>query len=110
MPEVLTTSSSIMCPHGGQAILTTANSRVYAQQAQILLESDEHSVTGCSFTLPGPKYSPCVRIQWSAGSTHVVIDDTPVLLRNSVGQCLNAEGATQGVATIGNTQTRVSAI
>ncbi len=110
MPQILTTTSTIMCPHGGQAILTTANTRVYAQNTQALLESDIHAVAGCPFTLPGPKYSPCVRIQWSAGTTCAGVNGTPVLVTTSIGQCLNAEGALQGVAIIGNTQTKASAI
>jgi len=30
MPNLLTTASQVMCPHGGQATLTTSNTKVTA--------------------------------------------------------------------------------
>ena len=106
--NLLTTASSVMCPHGGQAMLVTSNARVTASGAPILLETDIHPVVGCPFTI-GPKYSPCVRIEWSAGSRAVSIGGTPVLVTTSVGKCIGAEGAPQGVAIIGQTQMKVRA-
>ena len=106
--NILTTASSVMCTHGGQATLTTSNSKVLAQGAPALLETDVHPVAGCPFTV-GPKYSPCVRIEWSAGSKQVTAGGTPVLTRSSIGKCFGAEGAVQGVATIVNTQPKASA-
>lgn len=106
--NVLTTASTVMCTHGGQATLFTSNSKVFAQGAPALLETDVHPVVGCPFTV-GLKYSPCVRIEWSAGSAQVAVNRTPVLTRSSIGKCFGAEGAVQGVATIVNTQHKVSA-
>jgi len=103
----LTISSTILCPHGGQAILVTGNVRVSADRARVLLESDRHTIVGCPFTI-GPKYSPCVRIEWSAGAAKATMDGTPVLVQSSIGQCINAEGAPQGVAIIVNQQIKVS--
>ncbi len=97
-----------MCPHGGQATLMTTNTHASAQGGRILLESDVHLVTGCPFTV-GDKYSPCVRIEWSAGSGTSSVNGTAVLVRSSIGQCLNAAGLTQGVATIVQTQPKASA-
>ena len=48
---VLTTASTILCPHGGIAVLTTANARVTAGGAPVLLESDIHTVAGCPFEI-----------------------------------------------------------
>lgn len=107
--NVLTTTSQIMCPHGGQAVLVTANTRGTVEGAPALLETDIHVVAACPFTLPGPKYSPCVRIEWSAGATRASINGTPVLVQSSIGKCLSAEGAIQGVALVVNTQIKVSA-
>lgn len=106
--NVLTTASTVMCTHGGQGTLSTSNGKALAQGAPALLETDVHPVVGCPFTI-GPKYSPCVRIEWSAGSKQVAVNGTPVLTRSSVGKCFGAEGAVQGVATIANTQPKVSA-
>ena len=106
---LLTTSSTILCTHGGQATLTTSNAKVTADQAPALLETDIHPVVGCPFTLPGGKYSPCVRIEWSAGAQKAVVDGVPVLTRSSIGLCYSAENAPQGVAIIANTQIKSSA-
>lgn len=106
--NILTTSATIMCPHGGQATLVTSNTAVSADSAPALLESDVHPVVGCPFTV-GNKYSPCVRIEWSAGAGKVTVSGTPVLVQTSIGRCLNAEGATQGVAAIVNTQIKATA-
>ena len=105
--NILTTSSTIMCPHGGQANLITTNSKSSANRSLALLESDIHIVAGCPFTV-GSKYSPCVRIEWSSGAAKVTIDGTKVLVKSSIGNCLNGEGGSQGVATIVNTQQKVS--
>ncbi len=105
--NLLTTASTIQCPHGGRANLSTSNTKVTAGAA-VLLSSDVHAVAGCSFTLPGGKYSPCVRIEWASPATKAEVDGTGPLVKTSVGKCLSAEGAPQGVATIVNTQTKAS--
>jgi hypothetical protein len=106
--QILTTASTITCMHGGQAILLTANAKVLVDGAPALLESDIHPVAGCPFTI-GPKYSPCIRIEWTAGAAKVTINGTSVLVRSSIGKCISAEGAPQGIAMIINTQTKVTA-
>jgi hypothetical protein len=105
--NILTTASNITCTHGGRAKLTTSNTKIFADGALALLEKDEHPVMRCPFTV-GSKSSPCVRIKWSAGASQVTVNGTPVLVMSSVGQCINAEGAIQGVA-IKSTQMEASA-
>ena len=105
--SILTTASTIMCPHGGRATLFTSNRKAFAGDTPTLLESDIHPVVGCPFTV-GSKYSPCIRIEWSAGASRATVYGAPVLVRSSIGKCLNAEGAPQGVATIVNTQIKAS--
>lgn len=106
MPSYLTTASTILCPHGGQAILLTANRSALAG-APILLESDMHPVVGCPFTV-GLKYSPCIRIEWTAAASRTSVQGTATLVQSSIGQCLNVEGAIQGIAIIATTQPQVS--
>jgi len=106
--QILTISSTVTCTHGGQAILLTSNSKVTVDGTPALLESDIHPVVGCPFTV-GPKYSPCIRIEWTAGAAKVTINETKVLVRSSIGKCINAEGAPQGIAMIMNTQTKTTA-
>lgn len=98
---MLKTNSTIQCPHGGQAILFTSNTKVVRKQVPVLIETDIHPVAGCPFTV-GPKYSPCVRIEWKAGHADTLVDGVPVLCQTSIGICYNAEGAPQGIAVIVN--------
>jgi hypothetical protein len=105
--NVLTIASVIQCPHGGMAVLTTSNARVKAARAYWLLESDVSMVVGCPFTI-GPKYSPCLRIEWSAGAGKTKAG-AAVLVSSSLGICYSPESAPQGVAIISNTQTKASA-
>ncbi len=110
--NILTIASTVLCMHGGSAILTTANSKVMADNMPALLESDVHSVAGCPFQIPvgvGTKPSPCIRIEWSGGSTQVQVNGVGVLLQSSIGKCFSPEGAMQGIASIVNTQLKASA-
>jgi hypothetical protein len=110
--NVLTISSTVLCMHGGSAVLTTANAKVMVDNVPALLESDVHSVAGCPFQIPvgvGTKPSPCIRIEWSGGSAQVQVNGVGVLLQSSIGKCYSPEGAPQGVANIVNAQPKVSA-
>ena len=92
-----------MCPHLGQAQLFTSDTVAKADGAVILLETDVHTVVGCTFTI-GTKYSPCVRIEWSKGSEKVSAGGTAALAESSIGKCISAENATQGTALVVQTQ------
>jgi hypothetical protein len=105
--EILTTTSTVSCPHGGSAVLMTTNVRTRVAGAFALLESDVHLIVSCPFTV-GTKYSPCVRIEWSGGATQVRAA-AAVLVRSSVGKCLNGEGAAQGAAVIAAMQSKGTA-
>jgi hypothetical protein len=73
----------------------------------VILATDQCMVGGCAFTLPGPKPSPCLRVQWTAPAVRVLIEGRPPLLQTSVGLCLSPEQAPQGPATLVALQTRV---
>ena len=105
---ILNIASTILCAHGGTAVLLTANAKLLADNAPALIESDVHPVVGCPFTI-GPKYSPCIRIEWTAGAAQTKVNGSGVLVQSSVGKCLSAEGAIQGVAIVANTQAKVMA-
>jgi hypothetical protein len=109
MPKNLTTASSIMCPHGGQAILVTSNTQSSAGHMPMLLQSDQHMIAGCPFAV-GPVYTPCMTIQWQAPAVQVTVNDVGVLTQSSVGLCLNAAGAPQGTAIVVNTQMQVDSL
>ena len=90
-----------MCPHGGQAILVTTNTRLMVGGAPALTFADIHMIAGCPFVIV-LKPSPCLRIQWVTSSTRVKVNGVPVLTQASVGLCLSPEQAPQGPAIIAN--------
>ena len=98
-----------MCTHGGTALLTTANTMIKVDNAPALLESDIHSVAGCPFTVPPSKPQPCIRIEWTMGATMCKSNGTGVLTQSSIGKCISAEGAVQGLAIILQTQVKAKA-
>jgi hypothetical protein len=106
---VLTTTSQVKCTHGGTAILTTTNVMLKIDGAPALLETDIHPVIGCPFTV-GLKPQPCIRIEWSAGATMCKSSGTNILVQSSIGKCISAEGAIQGIAIIAQTQMKAKAI
>lgn len=106
---ILTTTSTVMCTHGGTAQLTTSNTKFKIDGSPALLESDIHPVTGCPFTIPPSKPQPCIRIEWSMGAVQCKCDGTPVLIQTSIGKCISAEGATQGLAIVAMTQMKAQA-
>ncbi|MDH4581240.1 hypothetical protein E8F20_05040 [Pseudomonas sp. BN415] len=108
MIPILTTSSTVMCPHGGMAQLITSNTEALVDSAPMLLQTDIHPIVGCPFT-PGT-YSPCVSIRWVTAATQTSIRNVPVLLQNSVGLCLNAAQAPQGTALVVQTQQKAKGI
>lgn len=105
---MLTTSSVVMCPHGGMAQLFSSQADALVDGAPVLLQSDMHPVAGCPFAPVAP--SPCVLIQWVSGATQTSIRGTPVLLQTSVGLCLNAFGAPQGPAVVVVTQQKAKGL
>lgn len=107
---ILTTVSQVTCTHGGTAMLTTANTVLKVDGVPALLETDIHPVVGCPFTVPPSKPQPCIRIEWTAGATMCKSNGTKVLVQSSVGKCISAEGAIQGVAIIAQTQLKAKAI
>ena len=108
MPAILTTGSTVMCPHGGQAVLFTSNADALIDGVPALLLSDVHPIAGCPFAPVTPL--PCLMIQWVTGATQAQVRGVPMLLQNSVGLCINPVGAPQGTAIVVQTQQRAQAI
>lgn len=108
MIPILTTASTVMCPHGGQAVLFTSNAEAVIDGAPALLLSDVHPVVGCAFAPVSPL--PCLSIQWVTGTTQALVRGVPLLLQSSVGLCLNAAQAPQGLALVVQTQQKAQAI
>jgi hypothetical protein len=108
MPGFLTTSSVMMCPHGGTVQAISSNTQVMAGGAPILRTSDTFIIAGCAFMI-GVVPSPCVTVQWVQGAAQSTIGD-PTLTEASMGLCQAATQAVQGPVTIASTQTSVQGL
>ncbi|MDH4553611.1 hypothetical protein E8F11_00215 [Pseudomonas sp. BN417] len=108
MIPILTTTSTVMCPHGGTAQLITSNTLALVDGAPMLLQTDLHPIVGCPFAPSAP--SPCLTIRWVTAATQTSINNVPVLLQTSVGLCLNAAQAPQGTALVVQTQQKAKGI
>ncbi len=107
MSELLNTSSTMMCPHGGSVSAVTSNAVAKAGGDFIVRLGDTYTVSGCAFTLPNGTPHPCVRVQWTTSALMCkAANDTP-LNKDSQGLCLAADSAPQGSVQITNTQTQV---
>ena len=107
MPAMLTTASTLMCPHGG-TITATAGSTKAQAGAAVLRASDSFSVVGCPFAPSQPQ--PCVSVQWVQTATKVRHGGDFVLTQASVGLCLAATQAPQGTVMIVSTQAKANAL
>jgi len=109
MPPVLTVASQAQCMHGGEVLLLTTNTVLLAGGSPVLLETDVHFVVGCPFTV-GVVYTPCVTVQWQAAATSLTVNGAGVLVETSIGECLNAAGAPQGIAIVSGGAPELEAI
>jgi uncharacterized Zn-binding protein involved in type VI secretion len=99
--------NTTMCPHGGMAQTISSNARVLVNGMPVATIADQTLIAGCVFTLPGPKPSPCVKVQWLVPATRVLIMGQPALLQTSSGLCQSPEQAPQGPPVVTVNQPRV---
>jgi hypothetical protein len=99
---LLTTASSLQCPHGGTVSIVSANSKVQAS-APLALANDTFTIAGCPFQIPvgaGTVPHPCVTVQWTKSNMKTTVNGTPTLAQDSVGLCLAADQAPQGPVSV----------
>ena len=90
MIPILTTMSTLTCPHGGQLALSTSNTVAVFDGAPALLVTDVHAIAGCAFAV-GSKPQPCVTARWMSGAAQARAGGVALVLQNSVGLCFSAE-------------------
>ncbi len=102
MGKLLTVSSVLQCPHGGQVQIVSTNTK--AKVGDFLVRSsDTFLIVGCPFTI-GIVYHPCVRVQWVSPAVQVKAQSDTALTDESIGMCLAADNAPQGTVLIQMTQ------
>lgn len=102
--------NTTMCPHGGMGQTISANARVLVNGLPVATIADQTLIAGCVFTLPGPKPSPCIKVQWLVPAARVLIMGQPALLQTSTGLCQSPEQAPQGPPIVSVNQPRVIGI
>ena len=108
MAALLTSSSVLMCPHGGTVSAVTSNAQVKAGGDFVLRQSDTFLVSGCPFVIPPSTPQPCLQVQWVQAAVQTQVLNDFVLTEDSVGMCVSAEQAVQGTVLINSTQPQVS--
>ena len=82
MPGYLvTTSTSLLCPHAGKVTITSANESVLTADGPLCTASDTFAVAACQLTQA--QLSPCLSVGWLAPATRVFIGGKPALLTPS---------------------------
>ena len=109
MGQYLTSSATLMCPHGGTVSAVPANTKVTLGGASIVLDSDTFTVGGCAFAI-GPTPHPCMQVQWILTAQKASAGGSSPLTTDSVGLCKAADGAVQGPVSIVATQASVSGL
>ena len=109
MPQLLNQSSSLLCPHGGQVNIITANARSKAGGAFLVRKTDTFVIAGCPLNVSGAPH-PCVTVEWAAEAGRNRSSGAAHLHSGSVGLCKGADGAVQGTLQIVNTQAKVQGI
>jgi hypothetical protein len=103
MPALLTTSSTLMCPHGGTVTATPGATRARAD-GMLLRASDSFSIAGCTFNVASVA-QPCTTVQWVVTPQRVKHGGDLVLNEASVGLCLGP--APQGTVIVAANQGKV---
>ncbi|MFD9452426.1 hypothetical protein ACFWBC_04940 [Streptomyces sp. NPDC059985] len=94
MGGLLTTASTLSCPHGGQVTAIASQARTRLGGAPVVLATDTFVISGCPFVPVSPQ--PCVLVQWQLPAARGSAAAAPTLTRDSVGFCVAANGAVQG--------------
>jgi hypothetical protein len=96
-------AATMMCPHGGHITFPTANARVRAGGAFVILLSDTGVVAGCPFNVSSAP-QPCLTARFLTPASRVRVNGQPAVLQTASGICQGA--APQGSPLVIQTQIR----
>jgi hypothetical protein len=107
MPALLTTATTMKCPHQGTVMVTCENTRVTFDGDFALRDTDTFTIVDCKFKTPvGPH--PCLSVTWSSPAEQSTVLGDATLTEGSVGYCIAADQAVQGTVEISGVQDRVA--
>ena len=109
MGALLTTASTLQCPHGGSVVPVTSNATTQVSGVFAITAADTLTIAGCPFTI-GPNPHPCTTVQWVSTETKSTVGGNPTLGEDSVGLCVAADQAPQGTVMITAGQSKVSGL
>jgi hypothetical protein len=95
-----------LCPHGGMVTAVPSQSRVLLGGNPAVTFSDTFIIAVCAFTIAVVPH-PCVKVQWLAPATRVMIGGQPAVLQNNPALCLAGDQAPQGPPIVGPGPDRV---
>ena len=101
---VLTSGSTVLCPHAGSVMLSSIEPRVKAMGQPVATLKQPDTVSACTFQVSGAP-APCVTVNWVTTATRVRAGGVPLILQNSMG--LTVPNGTP--VSVVNTQMRVMA-
>ncbi|ANP53279.1 hypothetical protein J2Z21_008547 [Streptomyces griseochromogenes] len=106
--SLLDAGAVIGCPHGGRVTpATTPSGGLRIAGAAVTTTAHTYVVAGCPHTVDGVP-SPCLSVRWSADTTGVTADGSPVLLDTSAAQCFSAALVPQGPPVVQAAQRKVT--
>jgi len=111
MPGFFLHASAVMtCTHFAPVRIVPTQTRVTVSSQFVATASSALTVTGCPFTVPGPKPQPCVTVKWILLSNRVLVNGEAVLLQatpgTGAGICQSAEQIPQGPPNVTTMQQR----
>jgi hypothetical protein len=107
MPALLSTASTLMCPHGGTVQIVSSNTRTQVGGAFAALATDTFIIAGCPFVI-GVVPSPCIQVMWVQPAARSQVMGSQTLTEASVGLCVAATGAVQGPVSVVVAQPQVN--
>ena len=84
---LLTTGTTVLCAHAGQAKATAPNPRVKVMGQPVVTQPVPHVVSGCANPPPPANVGPCITATWLTGSLRIKAMGQPLLLQDSQAIC-----------------------
>lgn len=106
---IVTLGTSISCPHAIPAVIAASGSKLLVVGTPAAMQGDTATVSGCPFTIPGPKAQPCVTAELTKTAAKVTSGGVAVLLVNPSDLCKSADQVTNGPITWAAPQSKVMA-